>query len=77
MNGFDLSILLLINRLAHRSVVFDELVVLASGNNFIKGALVFAVVWYLWFQSEGARKKRERLLVGMGAGFVGLVVAKA
>lgn len=74
--GLDLSILLFINRLAHRSSVFDEIVVLASGNNFIKGGIVFAVVWYLWFQNEDARRKRECVLAGVAASFIGLTLAK-
>jgi undecaprenyl-diphosphatase len=76
MNPFDQSIMSFINRFAHRSLVFDELVVLVSDNNFIKGALVFAVIWYLWFQNEDTRKKRECLLAGVSASFVGLVVAR-
>jgi undecaprenyl-diphosphatase len=69
-------ILSFFNRFAHRSLFFDELVVLVSGNNFIKGALVVAVIWYLWFQNKDAPKKRECLLAGVGAGFFGLAIAK-
>jgi undecaprenyl-diphosphatase len=76
MNRFDLLILSFFNRFAHRSLFFDELVVLVSGNNFIKGALVVAVIWYLWFQNKDAPKKRECLLAGVGAGFFGLAIAK-
>jgi undecaprenyl-diphosphatase len=76
MNPFDERILSFINRFAHRSLVFDELVVLVSDNNFVKGALVIAVIWYLWFQNEDTRTKREFLLAGVGASFVGLVVAR-
>jgi undecaprenyl-diphosphatase len=76
MNPFDESILHFLNGCAHRSPVFDEFVVLVCMNNFLKGALIFTIVWYLWFQNEGNKEKREYLLVGVSASFVGLVVAK-
>ncbi len=76
MNRLDLSILNFINLLARRSLVFDEMMVLMSNNNFLKGALVFAVMWYLWFQYEDDRNKHEYLLAGVGASFIGLTLAK-
>jgi membrane-associated phospholipid phosphatase len=76
VNRFDMPILYLINQFAHRSLVFDEMVVLLCNNNFIKGGLVFAIMWYLWFQNQDDRSKRESLLAGVLASFVGLTVAK-
>ena len=76
MNRFDLSILHFINRFAHRSPIFDEFVVLVSTNNFLKGALVVAVIWWLWFKDGEIRRKRESLIAGVGAAFVGLAVAR-
>ena len=76
MNRFDESILHFLNSFAQRSPVFDEFVVLICMNNFLKGALVFTIVWYLWFQSEPNREKREYLLAGVSASFAGLVIAK-
>ena len=64
------------NQFVHRSLVFDELVVLVCMNNFLKGAIVFTVVWYLWFQNEDSQKKRDCLLAGVSASFVGLLAAK-
>jgi undecaprenyl-diphosphatase len=76
MDPFDASILHFVNGFAQRSQIFDEFVVLVCMNNFLKGALVFTIVWYLWFQSEPNREKREYLLVGVSASFAGLVIAK-
>lgn len=76
MNRFDLSILHFINRFAHRSPIFDEFIVLVSTNNFLKGALVVAVIWWLWFKDGEIRRKRESLIAGVGAAFVGLAVAR-
>jgi undecaprenyl-diphosphatase len=76
VNYLDLSILHFINLLAHRSLVLDETIVLVCNNNFLKGALVFAVIWYLWFQHKDDRNKHEYLLAGVGASFIGLTVAK-
>jgi hypothetical protein len=52
MNLFNHSISDFLNQFIYRSLIFDELVVFVCMNNFLKGALVFAVVWYLWFQNE-------------------------
>jgi undecaprenyl-diphosphatase len=76
MNPFDASILHFLNGFAQRSQVFDEFVVLVCMNNFLKGALVFTIVWYLWFQNEGSKEKRGYLLAGVSASFAGLVIAK-
>jgi hypothetical protein len=60
--------LIFINQFAHRSPTFDQSVVLLSTSNFLKGSLVFAALWWLWFQDGDNRR--------MAAGFVGLAVAR-
>jgi undecaprenyl-diphosphatase len=76
VNRIDLWFLYVINLLAHRSLVFDETIVLVCNNNFLKGALVFAVIWYLWFRYADDRNKHEYLLASVGAAFIGLTLAK-
>lgn len=73
MNTFDMAIMSFINRLAHRSPTIDGFVALLGSNNFVKGGVVVAVIWWIWFRDE---EKRQFLLVGLVAGFLGLVVAR-
>lgn len=76
MNPFDLSISSFINGFAHRSLRFDESVVFISGSNLLKGGVVIGLVWYLWFQKEDVRRKREVLLAAMIASFPALALAR-
>src|SRR4029077_8727248 len=76
MNRFDLSISSFINGFAHRSLRFDESVVLISDSNLLKGGVVIGLVWYLWFQKEDVRRKREVLLAAMIASFLALASAR-
>lgn len=76
MNDFDLPISSFINGFAHRSFRFDEFVILVSSSNLLKGGVVIGLVWWLWFQNEDVRKKREALLAAMIATFPALAVAQ-
>ena len=76
MNTFDMVIMSFINRLAHlahRSPIIDEFVLLVSGNTFLKGGVVVAVIWWIWFRDE---EKRQFLLAGVIASFIGLVLSR-
>jgi undecaprenyl-diphosphatase len=76
MNDFDLAISSFINRFAHRSFRFDKFVILVSSSSLLKGGVVIGLVWWLWFQNEDVRKKREALLAAMIASFPALAVAR-
>lgn len=76
MNGFDLSISSLINGFAHRSLRFDELVVFVSANRLLKGGVVVAIMWWIWFEKEETRRKREALLATIVASFPALAVSR-
>jgi undecaprenyl-diphosphatase len=65
-----------INRVAHRSPTFDDFVLLVSNNTFLKGGVVVAVIWWIWFRHENAYEKRQSVLAGVIASFLGLVVAR-
>ena len=76
MNPFDMAVMSFVTRLARHSPTFDELVLLVGGNTFLKGGIVVAVIWWIWFQDESPQKKREALLVGLIASFLGLTAAR-
>jgi undecaprenyl-diphosphatase len=66
-----------INRFAQRSWAFDSLLAFVSTNDLLKGCVLTAVVWGLWFQvSEDSRMRRERIVATIAACFVALFLAK-
>jgi undecaprenyl-diphosphatase len=73
MNSFDMVIMSFMNRWSHRSPAIDEFIVMVGNNNFLKGGVVVAVIWWVWFRDE---EKRQFVVVGVIAGFLGLVVAR-
>ena len=77
MNRFDLSISSFINGFAQRSFRFDQFVEFLSESRLLKGGLVFALIWWLWFQDEEVRRKREALLAAMIASIPALTIAWA
>jgi undecaprenyl-diphosphatase len=76
LNTFDLSISSFINNFAHRSIRFDTFVTWLSEENLLKGGVIFAIVWWLWFRSEDGRRIREVLLASILACFPALAVAR-
>jgi undecaprenyl-diphosphatase len=79
MNRFDMVIMSFIDGLAHlasRWPIIDKFILLVSGNTLIKGGAVIAVIWWIWFRDEGASEKRQAVLAGVFASFLGLVVAR-
>ena|SRR6266849_3799793 len=67
MNSFDVAITSFLNQFAHKSVRFDELVVVVSGSSLLKSGSLVAFMWWTWFANEDARRKREALLAAMAA----------
>ena len=76
MNPFDTSILLFLNRFAQRSPRFDEFVVFLSDFNLLKGGIIVGLIWWLWFDREDVRRKREVLLAALIASVPALIIAK-
>jgi undecaprenyl-diphosphatase len=76
MNSFDSFILSLINQFARRSFLFDKFVVLLSNNNLLKGAVILAIVWWIWFENEDVRRKREILLATLITCFPALIITQ-
>jgi undecaprenyl-diphosphatase len=76
MNSFDWSIMSFINRFAHRSYTFDEFVVLLSISTLLKGGVIAGIMWWIWFEHEDTRRKREALLTALIGSFAALVITK-
>ncbi len=76
MKSFDVAVISCLNQFAHKSVRFDNLVVVVSGSDLLKAGLLVAFMWWIWFENEDARRKREALLSAMAAIIPALLIAK-
>jgi len=66
-----------INHFAQRSWAFDSLLAFVSTNDLLKGSVLTAVVWGLWFQpSKDLHIRRERLVATIVACFLALFLAR-
>lgn len=76
MNSFDYSILSLFNQFAHKSIQFDNLIVLISDNALLKGGFIIALYYWAWFEENDfkiAKRNREHILITVLASSVGIV----
>ena len=77
MNGFDSSILTFLNQFAHRSRVFDTIMVLVCDTHILKGGVMMALLCWEWFrEDERKSERREILLSSFLACFVAVFVAR-
>ncbi len=79
MNPFDRAILEFINGFSRKSWTFDHGVYLLSHTDLLKGGVVVAVLWALWFaqgEQEAVAKTRRTILRTFAGTFVGLFLAR-
>ena len=76
MNEFDLSILSFLNQFAHRSVRFDHAMIFLSRAKILKGGVIVAVMWWVWFEKDNQRNKREALLAATIASIPAVLIAR-
>ncbi|MDP9338745.1 MAG: phosphatase PAP2 family protein [Acidobacteriota bacterium] len=77
MNPFDSSIVSFLNSFARHSIFFDTLVTLVSGNYLLKGGVVLAMIWWVWFCRGVHQIERRRFLIcGIIACFLSVAVAR-
>ena len=71
MNPFDLAISSFLNGFAHRSLRFDEFIVVISTSNLFKGGVLMTLLYWLWFR-RADRRVRETLIATVIAIFPAL-----
>lgn len=77
MNFFDASIIRFVNSFSQKSTGFDNVIAFVVENDFFKGAIIFSVIWFLWFRkSERMQHDREKIIVSLLASFVAIVVGR-
>jgi undecaprenyl-diphosphatase len=89
MNGFDRVILQLFNHHALHSPALDLFAVKVTSNLLLKGGVVLAVIWALWFSRRGSAspaetnghdpaiaRRRRAILIGFAGTFIALALAR-
>jgi undecaprenyl-diphosphatase len=78
MIEFDVSVILFLNQFARVSWALDHLIVLVSGSNLLKGGMLTALLWWLWFRpGEHADSSRSHIVATVAASLVAIAVARA
>jgi undecaprenyl-diphosphatase len=77
MNGFDRAIIFYLNQMAQRAPAFDHFVIFLSNSDLMKGGVVLAVWWGVWFYGRGdPSKNRAFLLAGLLGALLALLFAR-
>lgn len=84
MGKLDLLVLHLLNQFAHRSRLLDTLVVILVNANLLKGVVLMAILWGLWFHDPAGpvsarpteSTRRARLIACCGVAILAVLVAR-
>ena len=71
IKGFDVTVYHFLGRFAG-NWFFDRIVSHEESNSLVKGALFFAMYWYLWFRNDPDQKNRRRSIISV---LIGTLVA--
>lgn len=77
MNLFDNSIIRLLNGFANEFIVFDFALNYLQRNHLLKGGVMMALYWMVWFTRHERQEARARVLTSLFSCFVALFVARA
>ena len=70
---FDSAVSAFINRAAQHWYWLDQTAVVGTESDLVKGGVVLAIFWAIWFRHPTAR---EQLLAGLGGSLVALSIAR-
>ncbi len=76
MNGFDLSIIQVVNQLSRLSWAFDHAMVFLAQAHLLKGGLFMVVIWALWFKSDARSQTRERIISMLFSAFAAIAAGR-
>jgi undecaprenyl-diphosphatase len=81
VNGFDQPIIEFLNGFARASMRFDHLMMFLSGAQLLKGGVVVAALWWLWFRPDephvAGGQTRSRVLATLLASVLATGAARA
>lgn len=77
MNSFDSNIVSFLNDFAQRWKTFDELMVFVTDSPLVKGGLIMACLWWLWFRRDpDGPNRRDYVIATVLMGVVAVLVAR-
>ncbi|MDQ7783777.1 MAG: phosphatase PAP2 family protein [Desulfomonilaceae bacterium] len=77
MNFIDSSIMSCFQAVSNKSEIFDNIVVSLISNSLVKGGIICAMCWWLWFRHEDPDTGvRERITLLIGSSFIALLVGR-
>jgi len=78
MNTFDAAILTFLNQFAHQSHFIDGAINSVAFNHILKGGLIVAVCWWVWFQPDpsNTKKNREIVIAAFASAVVAVIVGR-
>ena len=78
MNAFDSSILTFLNQFAHRWYPLDGAMYYAATYNLVKGGVIAAALWWIWFDRHQEQPRKQEILVStLAASAVAILLARA
>jgi undecaprenyl-diphosphatase len=77
MLSFDIAVIRFLNQFGNRSCTFDAALKYVSSANFMKGVVVFALVWWALFSERARPERRDALLAVLLLSVVAMFVARA
>jgi len=77
-HDFDLWVIGFLNQFSQRSHLLDESVEFLSGCNLLKGGVIIALLWWVWFKNEPHQARvREHVTATLVGCIIAMVVARA
>lgn len=75
MNNFIINIL---NSPGHNSIFFTEIMLLIVNNNLVKGGVIIAVLWYLWFNKKSeSSHSRDKIITTFFCSIIAIAVGRS
>ena len=77
MNSFDSNVVSFLNDFARHWKSFDQLMVFAANSPVVKGGLIVACLWWLWFRRESRDpSRRDHVIATVLTAIVAVLVAR-
>ena len=77
MNSFDVEILTVVNQFSQQSRIVDNVLVLFAYNYLLKGGVLVALLWSLWFKNDALRSgNRQKIIALLLSCFAAIVLAR-
>ena len=73
----DNVIINILNTLAHKATFFTEIMFLIVHNDLVKGGMIIAILWYLWFDDNNKNSdNRVKIIITLYASIIAIIVGR-